>query len=176
MMDSPLRRTLLALTGVAISALLLRPQISDALVVRGDEFLYRSLPSRALAYYGRALAVDGDDAAAADRFAFVSMMLRDRAALNESLRVTSAYLIRHPEDSVVRMDRAMAYRAAGIPRGALDDFALVGARTGDARALTFAGYAADGLGERSLARRFWRAAIGSQPGFPPAVHALERRR
>ena len=61
---SPLRRTLLALAGVGISAAMLRAQLSDALVVRGDEFLYRAEPARALAYYRRALAVDRDDGAA----------------------------------------------------------------------------------------------------------------
>jgi hypothetical protein len=173
--DSPLRRTLLALTGVAISALLLRSQVADALVVRGDEFLYRAQPSRALGYYARALMVDSDDGAAADRFAFVAMIVRDRRAITETLRETTVYLQRHPEDSVVRMDRAMAYRVAGVARGAMEDFALVGARTGDPRALTFAGYAADSLGRRTLARRFWRAAIGAQPGFPSAIRALESR-
>ena len=103
-------------------------------------------------------------------------MLRDRTTLAESLSETSAYLQSHPGDNVVRMDRAMTYRAAGDANGALADFALAGTRTGDARALTFAGYAAERLRERSLARRFWRAALAAQPGFPSALRALERRR
>jgi tetratricopeptide (TPR) repeat protein len=176
MIPSALRRVMLAVAGAGLSAVILRPQIADALVVRGDEFLYRAQPARALPYYRRALNLDGDDAAAVDRFAFVSMMLRDPAAIDETIRDTSAYLNRHPDDTIVRMDRAMAYRRAGISRGELADFAFVGARTMDPRALTFAGFAADGLGRRSLARRFWRAAIAAQPGFPSAIRALERRR
>jgi tetratricopeptide (TPR) repeat protein len=172
---APLRRTVLALLGIVVSAGILRPQISDALVVRGDEFLYRADAARALDYYRRALAVDGDDGAAVDRFAFVATMVRDARVNAEALRETSAYLQRHPDDAIVRMDRAMAYRAAGIARGALADFALVGARTNDPRALTFAGYAAQRSGDAALARRLWRAALALQPGFVAAKRALERR-
>ena len=176
MTGAPLRRTALALLGIAGAAWILRPQISDALVVRGDEFLYRADSRRALDYYRRALAVDGDDGAAADRFAFVAAMTRDPRANAEALRETSAYLQRHPDDSIVRMDRAMAYRAAGISRGALEDFSLVGARTNDPRAFTFAGYAAQRSGDAPLARRLWRAALALQPGFVAAKRALERTR
>jgi tetratricopeptide (TPR) repeat protein len=174
MSGSPLRRTLLALVGVGISAGLLRPQLSDALVVRGDEFLYRAQPAGALRYYRRAILVDGDDGAAADRLAFVATMVRDPNALAGAVRATTVYLHAHPDDDLVRMDRAMAYRAIGDARAAMDDFAIVGAHTGDPRALTFAGYAARRLGRRSLARRFWHAALTLHPGFPPALRALER--
>jgi tetratricopeptide (TPR) repeat protein len=173
---APLRRIALALLGIAIAAWILRPQISDALVVRGDEFLYRADAPSALRYYRRALGVDEDDGAAADRFAFVAAMLRDPGANAEALRETSAYLQRHPDDTIVRMDRAMAYRAAGISRAALADFSLVGARTNDPRAFTFAGYAAERSGDAALARRLWRAALALQPGFVAAKRALERKR
>ncbi len=176
MTGGPLRRIALALLGIAAAAWILRPQISDALVVRGDEFLYRADGRRALEYYRRALTVDGDDEAAADRFAFVAALLRDRGANDEALRETSAYLQRHPDDAIVRMDRAMAYRAAGLSRAALADFSVVGARTSDPRAFTFAGYAAERSGDRPLARRLWRAALALQPGFIAAERALERKR
>ena len=172
---APLRRTALALLGIGAAACILRPQISDALVVRGDEFLYRADSRRALDYYRRALAVDGDDGAAADRFAFVAAMMRDPRANAEALRETSAYLQRHPDDAIVRMDRAMAYRAAGLSEAALADFSLVGALTNDARAFTFAGYAAERTGDAPLARRMWRAALALQPGFVAAKRALERK-
>ena len=172
---APLRRTALALLGIAAAAWILRPQISDALVVRGDEFLYRSDSKRALDYYRRALAVDGDDAAAADRFAFVAAMTRDVRANAEALREASAYLRRHPDDAIVRMDRAMAYRAAGYSGAALADFSLVGALTNDPRAFTFAGFAAERSGDPRLARRMWRAALALQPGFVAAKRALGRK-
>jgi tetratricopeptide (TPR) repeat protein len=171
---APLRRTALALLGIAAAACILRPQISDALVVRGDEFLYRADLRSALDYYRRALAVDGNDGAAADRFAFVAAMTRDPSADAEALRETSAYLERHPDDTVVRMDRAMAYRAAGLSGAALADFSLVGALTNDPRAFTFAGYAAERSGDTPLARRMWHAALALQPGFIAAKRALER--
>ena len=170
-----LRRTAVALVGIVAAATILRPQIADALVVRGDEFLYRADPARALDYYRRALLVDADDGAAADRFAFVATTMRDPRINAEALRETSAYLQRHPDDSVVRMDRAMAYRTSNSSRAALADFALVGARTNDPRAFTFAGYAAQRSGDPALARRLWRAALALQPGFISAKRALERR-
>jgi tetratricopeptide (TPR) repeat protein len=172
---SPLRRTVLAALGVGIAAALLRPQLADALVVRGDEFLYRGDPARSLEFYRRALVADPDDGAAVDRFAFAATSLRDRAALAEAIGRACDYLRRHPEDTAVRMDRAMAYRRFGDARRALADFALVGARTADPRALTFAGFEARGLGESNLARRFWRSAVAVRPRFPAAVRALERR-
>jgi tetratricopeptide (TPR) repeat protein len=170
------RRTTVALVAVALSAAIVRPQLADALVVRGDEYLYRAQPSRALGYYARALAIDAGDGAAADRFAFVAMMLHDRAAIAEALRVTSAYLQLHPGDTTVRLDRAMAFRADGNASGALADFSLAGAQTGDARALTFAGYAAKVLGKQSLARRLWSSALAVNHNFTPAARALERYR
>lgn len=172
---TPVRRSAVALLGIAAAAWILRPQISDALVVRGDEFLYRADPGRALDYYRRALTVDEDDGAAADRFAFVATTTRDPRANAEALRETSAYLQRHPDDAIVRMDRAMAYRAAGLSAAAVSDFSLVGARTNDPRAFTFAGYAAERSGDATLARRLWRAALALQPGFVAAKHALERK-
>jgi tetratricopeptide (TPR) repeat protein len=173
-MTGAFRRTALAVLGVSIAASILRPQVSDALVVRGDEFLYRADWPRALDFYRRALVVDADDGAAADRFAFVATALRDRGARAEALRETSAYLQNHPDDAVVRMDRAMAYREEKNARAALADFALVGARTSDPRAFVFAGYAAESGGDAPLARRFWRAALSLQPGFIAARRALER--
>lgn len=174
-MNGALRRTAVALVGITVAAYVLRPQMSDALVVRGDEFLYRADSRRALQYYRRALLLDADDGAAVDRYAFVATMSRDRHVNDAVLRETSAYLQRHPDDAIVRMDRAMAYRAAGVAPAALADFALVGARTGDPRAYVFAGYAARRSGDMRLARRLWRAALALQPGFIAARRALARR-
>jgi tetratricopeptide (TPR) repeat protein len=155
---------------------MLRPQVSDALVVRGDEFLYRAQSARALSYYARALAIDPDNGAAADRFAFVALTSREPRAIAQSLREATAYLARHPGDAVVLMDRAMAYRAVGNARAALADFALAGARAADPRAFAFAGFMARQLGEAGLAARYWRAALALRPGFVPALRALARAR
>jgi tetratricopeptide (TPR) repeat protein len=168
------RRAVLAALSLAIAAPLFHGQIADALVVRGDEALYRARPPQALQYYRRALWFDPDSAPAVDRFAFVAMSLHDAPSLAAAAVVASRYLVRHRDDVVVRMDRAMAYRALGARREALADFAAVGLATGDARAFAFAGDEAWRLGELQLARTFWRRALILSPGMPIAVHGLAR--
>lgn len=168
------RRLALAIIGIVIAATVLRPQLSDALVLRGDGCLYRGQSAAALRYYRRAMAIDAADGVAVDRFAFVAMTSHDSGALADAIAFATAYLSRHEVDEVVRMDRAMAYRATGDADRAMSDFADVGARTRDVRALTFAGYAARAAGRRERARAFWRSAIALAPGFPPALHGLQR--
>jgi tetratricopeptide (TPR) repeat protein len=171
---STYRRLELALAGIAISAFVLHGQLADALVVRGDECLYRAHPELALRYYRRAIRIDSGDGVAIDRLLFVAMTLHDRATLRDGIRSASRYLLSRPYDSAVRFDRAMAYRATGDQEKALGDFADVGRRTRDARALAFAGFAAQTVGQFSRARHFWRLALALAPGFPAAAHALGR--
>lgn len=168
------RRLGLAVVAILVSAWTLRGPVAGGLVLRGDGCLYRAHPAAALGYYRRAIWFAPDEMLAVDRFAFVAMTLRDRAAMRVGIQLASAYLRRHPGDDVVRMDRAMAYRAAGDPADALPDFAEVGRRTNDARAFAFAGFAADSIGRRARARAFWHAALALVPGFPVAKHALAR--
>lgn len=168
------RRLGLALCGIVVSACLLRAPVADALVVRGDGCLYRSRPVAALRYYRRAIWIDANDGSAVDRFVFVAMTLRDRVALRAGIAFASRYLTRNRDDAVVRMDRAMAYRIVGQPARALGDFAIVGRSAKDPRAYAFAGFAANAVGRRNLARGFWRAAIAIEPRFPVARHALDR--
>lgn len=169
------RRVALALTGVLVAGYLLRPQVSQALVVRGDERLYRGSPADALIYYRRAIEADPLDAAAIDRFAFGAVSLRDRRAVRDAIDLSSRYLRRRPYDDGIRMDRAMAYRLIGDWRHAVDDFERVGVRKRDATALTFAGYAAWALRERPRAIGLWRKALAAQPDFRAARHALRVR-
>jgi len=171
-----MRRFALAVTGVALSAWLLRPQLADALVVRGDGLLYASRMQAALRAYGRAIAIDGDDAGAVDRYSFFASTTRDRRAMAQAMAVTSAFLARHPDDVAIRFDRAMAERRLGWEGNALVDFATIAMRTGDARAWTFAGYAAAALGCRALARSYWRFAIEREAHFPAASDGLRRVR
>jgi tetratricopeptide (TPR) repeat protein len=175
MREIPLtRRLLLAGLGIAITACLTRAQIADAIVLRGDECLYRSKPESGLRYYRRALWVDAGDGVAVDRFLFVAMTLRDGTALRDGIRAASSYLEENPHDDVVLLDRAMAYRALGQSADALADFSLIGSRRADARALTFAGYEARALGRSILARSLWRRALRIDPRIVAARHALER--
>jgi tetratricopeptide (TPR) repeat protein len=168
------RRAVLTLAALTVSVLLLRAQLADALVVRGDEFLYRSQPDRALRYYSRALALDALSARALDRFLFVATTSRNRLAMRDGIVRATAYLASHPEDDVILMDRAMAFRATRDFDRAASDFAVVGFQDRDARALTFAGFSAFAAGQLARATRLWRAALAVQPKFPPARHALER--
>lgn len=170
----PLRRLVLATSGIALATAVLRGSIADALVVRGDEFLYKGTAVRALQYYRRALWFDRRDGTAVDRLAFVATMSGNGSSLRGAIRVASEYLALDPGDDRVRMDRAMAYRRLGENERALFDFATVGRRTKDARALTFAGFAAADAGELQCARAFWKAALLLAPGFPAPRHALER--
>ncbi|HVA34434.1 MAG TPA: hypothetical protein VNG31_09815 [Candidatus Baltobacteraceae bacterium] len=168
------RRVALAAIALAVSGWLLRGQIADGLVVRGDEMLYRGAVSAALTYYRRAMLLDPGDGAAVDRFAFFAMNTHDGAKLRESVAIASRYLQDHPGDDVVRMDRAMAYRSLADNRDALPDFARIGKRAGDARALTFAGYCALALGQRHRAVGLLRDAVALAPSLPAARDALMR--
>jgi tetratricopeptide (TPR) repeat protein len=170
------RRMFAAMAGVAIAALLLRSQLSDSLVLRGDACWYAGNVREALRYYGRAVWIDDDDGVAVDRLSFVAMTARDRFALRESTDVASRFLRRHPDDDVVRLDRAMAYRAMGDRAHAFDDFVAAGLHAHDPRALTFAGYAAAAQGRSRRARSLWRTALAFSPAFVPAARALARWR
>jgi tetratricopeptide (TPR) repeat protein len=136
--------------------------------------LYRNSPLQALRFYRRALAIDGGDGIAADRYAFVAMTVRRPAVVRDAIAVASGYLRRNAADVTVRMDRAMCYRAIGDAGNALADFDTVAKATRDIRALAFAGYAARALGRPQQARRFWQAALAIQPRFPAALDGLSR--
>lgn len=177
MSEIPLgRRIALALTGVALSGYLLRPQISEALVIRGDERLYRGNTADALTYYRRAIAADPLDGSAVDRFAFGAVSVRRPVSVRDAIELSSQYLRRRPDDDVVRMDRAMAFRLLRDWRHAAEDFARVGERERDATALTFAGYAAEALDEESRASAFWQEALAVDRDFRPARRALQARK
>jgi tetratricopeptide (TPR) repeat protein len=174
--DIPIgRRIALALTGVIVSAYLLRPQISQALVIRGDERLYRGSTIDALRYYRRAIATDPLDGSAVDRFVFSAVSVRKRSVVEEAIALSSAYLLRRTDDDVVRMDRAMAFRMLGDWRHAESDFELAGRRERDATALTFAGYAALAAHRRLRATILWREALAVDGQFVPARRALASR-
>ena len=166
------RRLALALTGVFVSGYLLRPQISEALVMRGDERLYRGSTNEALIYYRRAIDADPLNGSAVDRFVFAAVSLRKRSVVREAIDISSRYLRRRSGDDTVRMDRAMAFRLVGDWRRAADDFERVGVRERDATALTFAGYAALTLREQRRAVALWHIALTVDRNFRAARHAL----
>ena len=169
------RRIALALIAIILSGYALRPQISQALIVRGDERLYRGNASQALGYYRRAIEIEPYEGSAVDRFAFAAASLRDRRAAREAIELASAYLHRRPTDDVVRMDRAMAFRLLRDWPHAMEDFQRVGERERDATAMTFAGYAAEAERDRSHALGLWRRALVFDGTFRAARNALRGR-
>jgi tetratricopeptide (TPR) repeat protein len=174
--DIPIaRRFVLALTGVLVGGYLLRPQVSEALVIRGDERLYRGSAADAMIYYRRAIEADPLDGAAVDRLLFGAISLRDRRIVRDAIQPASAYLRRRPNDDVVRMDRAMAFRLLGDWGRAADDFQRAGLRERDATALTFAGYAALAMHQKARALALWRSALSVDSRFVAARHALRAR-
>lgn len=168
----PFRRIALATIAVAVSGMLLRGQMADALVVRGDEFLYRSYPSAALRYYRRALQFDPSNAVALDRLLFVATLVRDRASMLDAAGRSIRYLEGRADDDVIRLDLAMTRRRLGDEAAAFSDFAVVGYRTRDARALALGAFAAQSAAGDRVARRLFRAALVVNPKMPAALHAL----
>ncbi len=168
------RRAIVVAVALSLSAWLFRSQVAGAIALRGDEWLLRGRPGVALAYYRRAIWVDPLCAVAVDRFAFVATTTHDRATMTEAAAYATRFLDEQPHDTVVRLDRAMAWRALGRAREALEDFVAVARSGGDARAFAFAGVEASDLGERALARSLWRSALRSWPRMPLAAHALAK--
>ncbi len=169
------RRCVLAVLGVAGAATILRPQISSALVVRGDEMLYMARTARALVLYHRALFFDPDNAAAADRYVFVSMTTHRRTALEDAVVLATSFLRRHNGNATILMDRALCNRSLGRQRAAELDFVRADMERKNAAALVFAGYAALRLGDPSRARHWWRMSLNEHPDYTPAEKALRRR-
>ncbi|MDQ2680524.1 MAG: hypothetical protein M3Y21_05815 [Candidatus Eremiobacteraeota bacterium] len=167
------RRLLLASIGVALSTMLFRAQLADALVNRGDDLLFRNQLGAARLYYGRAMQIDPSSAVAVDRFAFFGMEQRTARAIAESVEAASWFLAKHPDNSDVLLDRALCYQLRRQYALAAQDFADAAKKSHDARYYTFAGWAALRAGRPQAARQLWRAALQVRPAFEPARHALQ---
>lgn len=154
---SAVRRVLVALVALIAASAILRPQISLALVNRGDDFLYRAKIDRAVQYYRRALAVDPRSAVAADRYAFFAQHENRRDNEEEVLRFCTAFL-RVREDSEVRADRALANLKLHRYVDAERDFDRAATSSRDPRYLAFAALSAARAGRFADSHRFWSAA------------------
>lgn len=175
MIEIPLwRRCSYALVGIGVAGWILRGHMAEALVARGDEFLYRSNPRQALHYYRRAVQANSNDAVALDRYLFDATALHDRPAIGDAIAFANRYLPNHPHDDAIEMDRAMGLRIVGRLAASMDDFARVGLDAKDARALVFAGLQARALGRPANARRFWKRALALDPRFAIARRLLTR--
>lgn len=168
------RKAAIVTVALTAAAILLRPQMSSALVMRGDELAYRGDRSRALVMYARAIAFDRDNGSAADRYAFQGAISHDAVMVERAVRVASAYLKRHPEDPTILADRALCYAILRDDVRAERDFAQAGGWTHDARSLTFAGFVALRAGRRARARAHFTTALHFDATYAPALRGLER--
>jgi tetratricopeptide (TPR) repeat protein len=171
---TPFRRLRIAVLALLVSSLLFRGAVADALVVRGDDFLYRGDTLQALAHYRRALVVDARSSVAADRFTFVAMMRRSHSSLNDCIIVASRFLQRG-ESAGVRSGRALCFLALRRYHSARQDFERAAALNHSARDLVFAGWAAKRTGDGRGARHLWALALQWSPAYQPARSALGRR-
>jgi tetratricopeptide (TPR) repeat protein len=166
------RRFAIAAIALTAACLLFRSQIAQALVVRGDDFMYRGQPLQALSHYARAVSLDADLGIAVDRYVFVSMQRHDPASLRSGIYTADAYLARNPRDATVMADRAMCYLAERHFRAARRDFELAARASSEARDYVFAGWAALRSGDSSGARALWRQALRIESRYEPALVAL----
>ena len=165
------RRLGIVALAVIVAAMLLRPQISSALVVRGDELQLRGQGVHSLEIYARALAFDPTNVTAADRYAFAAVLGHDASAERKCVLISTNALLVNPRDSTLRYDRALCEHRLDAFAAAAADFAIVGIDRHDARALLFA--ALDLRRIRSpQARKLLRMAAAQHPAFRPAVRDL----
>lgn len=166
------RRACVAAFALAASAVLFRSQVADALVVRGDDFLYRGDRAAALLHYKRALSIDGHSEAAADRFVFIEMQQRTGKSLRDAVAVSTVALSAQPHDAVLLADRALCLLLLRRYDAARSDFESAARINDDARYYTFAGWASFHAGNLIAARALWRAALRADPRFRAASMAL----
>ncbi len=169
-----LRRAAVAFVGIALSALLLRPQISSALVVRGDDLNYRGNAESARRLWQRAISWDANDREAVDRLCFSEIMSHSPEMLAKSVATATAYLARHRDDSIVLADRALAFELLKKFSLAEADFSRAGKLTRDPQTLTFGGFAALHAGDRIAARRLFTEATRVDARYVPALRGLKR--
>lgn len=165
------RRACVAAFALTLAAPILRMPMSFAIVARGDDFLYRGHPERAVTYYARAVAIDDANDVAVDRLVFFTLERGTREDVGRALDAADRFLRTH-EDANVRADRALCNLKLHRYGDAAADFGIAGRTLRDARYLTFAGWASLFEGRRSAARSFWTEA--GALGFAPARSALER--
>ncbi len=166
------RRFGVAFLAIALGALLFRSQVAQALVVRGDEFAYRGERAQALDRYTRALHIDPNLSAAADRFVFLSMQVRDTSSLRAALDLANSYLARNPSDATVLSDRAMCYLVEQRYRSAQRDFERAARLQRSAQDYVFAGWAAEHARDSLRARMLWRRALQIDSRYKPAAMAM----
>jgi tetratricopeptide (TPR) repeat protein len=168
------RRFALALAALATAAAAFRPQLTQALIVRGDDYLYRGDARSALARYGRALVLSPDSQTAADRYVFLSMQQDTARSLRAGIEEATRFLSHHPGNATLLSDRALCYLHERRYALAQADFEQAASGV-DAQAYVFAGWAAWHAGRVHAARTLWERALLVRPRYRPAAIALAER-
>lgn len=166
------RRFAIAFGALAIAGVLFHQQVAVALVVRGDDYLYRGETAQALERYRRAIVMAPLSQTATDRFVFISMQRNTQASLHAGVLAATHYLSARPEDDVVLSDRALCYLREKRYVQAESDFERAAQVSGAPEAYVFAGWAAQHSGRRYAARALWKKALSVRAGYKPALLAL----
>ncbi|HET7813419.1 MAG TPA: hypothetical protein VFL13_03520 [Candidatus Baltobacteraceae bacterium] len=170
------RRIVVAGISLALSAWLLRSPVAQALVSRGDDYLYAGNRYQALVHYRRSFALDPDSEIAADRIVFVAALQRSRAEIASGIAAATRYLQRHPRSAELLADRGLCYLKLRAFDAAYLDFYGAAALQRKPQAYTFAGWAALRSGHPALAKHMWQNALHVSHDYRPALSALERYR
>ena len=165
--NTRIRRVLVAFTALVAGALLFRAQIAQALIVRGDDFLYRHNADAAVQRYRRALLIAPGSEIAADRILFVLIMQRNPKSIRQGIDTANAYLLHAPNSAVVLADRALCLLIRKDYRAAERDFRRAATQSHDPQDYVFAGWAARRSGD-------WVSA--AQSGARPCVSRRATRR
>jgi tetratricopeptide (TPR) repeat protein len=132
------RRFAVAIASLMLAGLIFRSQIAQALVIRGDDYVFRGDRFQALERYRRAMAIAPFSETAVDRYVFISMQLQTPQSIAAALQVANRYLEKHPNDTVVLADRALCYLHLRRYALASTDFQQAAAASHSARYALFA--------------------------------------
>ena len=171
---SPIRRFGLITIAIVVAALILHSQISESLVVRGDELAFSNSTAEALQKYRSAVRWDGGNASAVDRLCFHELLSHRPELLAEAIGVADRFLNEHPNDATILADRALALNLSHRYAEAARDFQMAALQKKDAELMTFAGFAALHAGDVKAAKRFFIDASRLDSHFTPARKALAR--
>lgn len=168
------RRFALAGTALLLAGALFRAQVAQALVIRGDDYLYRGDSRAALVRYRRAIALSPLSQTAVDRYVFVNMERHTSGALDVAIAAANRYLESRPHDAMLLSDRALCYLSEHQYRAAERDFEAAAKAARAPADYVFAGWAARRDGHKQHARLLWQAALRITPRYVPALAALRR--
>jgi hypothetical protein len=166
------RRLLIVVVAVGLAALLLHPQISAALVTRGDTLAYWGNTRAAMAEYERALLFDRGNVVAADRYAFDASLTRDPKVMARATSLTESLAETNGGIPELLFDRALCFQRLGNYSVASKEFARAGRALHDPRAMMFAALDQRQLRNMHQFRSLLREAVAFDRAFTPASRDL----